>query len=177
MDSLWGIIDVNDCATAVQLLPDIDPKKSFMRGRSSGGFTSLASICSKPDVYAGSTSICGISDLVTFVAETHKFESKYTDKLLGGSLQQVPKVYKERSPINNADKIKTPLLILQGAEDTVVPPIQAEVIVKSIKDRGGCVKYILFQGEGHIYHKADSIKRALEEELAWYVNLLGANTA
>ena len=63
--------------------------------------------------------------------------------------------------------------ILQGEEDTVVPPVQAEAIVKSIKDHGGCVKYVLFQGEGHIYHKADSIKRALEEELAWYVNLLG----
>ena len=111
MDSLWGIIDVDDCVTAVQLLTKIDPKKSFMRGRSSGGYTSLASICSKPDVYAGSTSICGISDLTTFVAETHKFESKYTDKLLGGSVHKIPKVYYERSPINNADKIKTPLLV------------------------------------------------------------------
>jgi dipeptidyl aminopeptidase/acylaminoacyl peptidase len=109
----WGILDVSDCVLAVQQLSKthIDGQRVFIRGGSAGGFTTLAAICTDPDVFAGATSLYGISDLRTLVKDTHKFESKYMDKLLGGTIQQIPKVYEDRSPVTHADKIKTPLLV------------------------------------------------------------------
>jgi len=147
----------------------------FIRGGSAGGFTTLAAICTDPDVFAGATSLYGISDLRTLVKDTHKFESKYMDKLLGGTIEQIPKVYEDRSPITHADKIKTPLLILQGAEDVVVPPSQSETIAKSIQARGGKVHYVIYPGEQHGWRKSKTIEEALGEELTWYEYLIGVS--
>jgi len=147
----------------------------FIRGGSAGGFTTLAAICTDPDVFAGATSLYGVSDLRTLVEDTHKFESKYMDKLLGGTIQQIPKVYEERSPVTHADDIKTPLLILQGAEDRVVPPSQSESIAKSIQGRKGQVKYVVYPGEQHGWRQSETIEKALEEELAWYERLIGVS--
>jgi len=171
----WGVVDVGDCVLAAQQLSKthIDGQRVFIRGGSAGGFTTLAAICTDPDVFAGATSLYGISDLRILVNDTHKFESKYMDKLLGGTIKEIPKVYEDRSPVTHADKIKTPLLILQGSEDKVVPPNQAETIAKSIQGRKGEVKYVVYPGEQHGWRKSETIEKALEEELAWYKHLIG----
>lgn len=116
LEGKWGIVDVEDCTHAMQQLSSapyslIDPKRSVIRGGSAGGFTTLATICFKPDVFAAATSLFGIADLRSLAQETHKFESHYLEKLIGGTLEQVPEVYEQRSPIFHADKIKTPLLV------------------------------------------------------------------
>ncbi|THG97400.1 hypothetical protein EW026_g4586 [Hermanssonia centrifuga] len=150
----WGVVEVRDCALSASVLAQthslIDPARTAIRGRSSGGFTVLATF--KLDEF------------------THKFESRYCEKLIGGTFSDVPNVYKERSPINNAGEIKSPLL---GSIDAVVPPQQAEDIVKTIKENGGQVEYVLFEGEGHGWRKAENIKAALEKELAFYEKTFG----
>lgn len=98
------------------------------------------------------------------------------EKLIGGTIEEVPGVYKDRSPLYHADKIKAPLLILQGTDDAVVPPNQAELMVKEIREHGGRVKYVLFEGEGHGWRKAETIERAIEAELAWYEEVFALGT-
>ena len=111
----WGIVDVRDCAHAATLLSTrdklIDPQRIAIRGRSSGGFTVLAAVCDYPEVFTAATSLYGISDLVKLEEFTHKFESQYCNTLLGGTSKEVPEVYRERSPVHKADKIKAPLLV------------------------------------------------------------------
>lgn len=113
--SSWGIVDVRDCALSISLLAQkhglIDPKRTAIRGGSSGGFTVLAALCAYPTAFGAGASLYGISDLQKLDEFTHKFESRYCEKLLGGTYAQVPQVYKDRSPVNNADKIKSPLLV------------------------------------------------------------------
>jgi len=174
----WGIVDVEDCIHAMQQLSAppyslIDAQRSVIRGGSAGGYTTLVAISNHPNAFAAATSLFGIADLRGLAADTHKFESHFLEKLIGGTLEEIPEVYKERSPVFHADKIKTPLLVLQGSIDAVVPPSQAEVIVKAIKGRGGRVEYTIFEGEGHGWRKAETIKAALEQELHFYEDVFG----
>ncbi|KAF8589761.1 alpha/beta-hydrolase [Ramaria rubella] len=172
----WGIVDVNDAVEAVSQLGAqglIDPKRTAIRGGSAGGYTVLATLVNKPKVFAAGTSLYGVSDLARLAEDTHKFESRYLEKLVGGTPEQIPEVYKARSPITHADQIESPLLILQGSIDKVVPPSQAEAIVESVKKKGGRVRYIVFEGEGHGWRKAENIKRGLELEQAWYQEVFG----
>ncbi|KAI9567344.1 Alpha/Beta hydrolase protein [Boletus coccyginus] len=173
----WGIVDVQDCQDAPKLLAAdpyslIDGSRVAIRGGSAGGFTTLASIAiaPEPEFFKSATSSFGVSDLVSLAKFTHKFELRYMDKLLGGTSQEVPEVYAMRSPVNHADKIVTPLLVLQGAEDKIVLPEQAEKIVNTIIEHGGAdrVKYRLFEGEGHGWRLAESIKEAVRLEHDWY---------
>ncbi|KAG9125844.1 hypothetical protein FRC07_005967 [Ceratobasidium sp. 392] len=171
----WGIADVEDCVASVFELGKaglVDPNRVAIRGGSAGGYTVLAALVEASKVYATGTASYGISDLAALEADTHKFESHYGHKLLGGSLAEIPEVYKQRSPAFHAEKITAPLLILQGSLDAVVPPNQAELMEKKIKDNGGKVKYVLFEGEGHGWRRADTIKRALELEIEWYGEVL-----
>ncbi|KAG8957656.1 hypothetical protein FRC00_003694 [Tulasnella sp. 408] len=172
----WGVVDVNDSVTAAQQLSArglIDGKRVAIRGGSAGGYTVLAAVVTHPLAFTVATSSYGISDLALLASDTHKFESRYLEKLIGGTLKEVPEVYRERSPVFHANKIRAPLLILQGSIDAVVPPGQAEAIVKQIKERDGKVEYVLFEGEGHGWRKAENIKRALETEERWYAEVLG----
>lgn len=172
----WGIADVEDCVSSVYELGKaglVDPKRVAIRGGSAGGYTVLAALVAASEVYATGTSSYGVSDLAALEQDTHKFESQYLHKLVGGSLSEIPEVYKERSPAFHAEKITAPLLILQGSLDAVVPPNQAELMEKKIKDNGGKVKYVLFEGEGHGWRRADTIKQALELEIRWYGEVLG----
>ncbi|KAF8601969.1 alpha/beta-hydrolase [Ceratobasidium sp. AG-I] len=172
----WGLVDVDDCISTVAELRNaglVDTKRVAIRGGSAGGYTVLAALVKASKVYATGTSSYGVSDLAALAADTHKFESQYLHKLLGGSIEEVPEVYKERSPAFHAEKITAPLLILQGSVDAVVPPNQAELMEQKIKDQGGKVKYVLFDGEGHGWRKAETIKRALELEIQWYGEVLG----
>ncbi|KAF4622355.1 hypothetical protein D9613_009516 [Agrocybe pediades] len=180
LDGKWGIVDVQDCILAPHLLAAephnlIDPKRLIIRGGSAGGFTTLAAIsmASNLKVFAAATSISGVSDLKKLAESTHKFESRYLDRLLGGSGKEVPDVYRDRSPVNHADKIVTPLLILQGDMDKVVPKDQAEVIYNNIRKRGGVVEYKLYPGEGHGWRRDETMRDALERELGFYERILG----
>ncbi|KAI0317789.1 Alpha/Beta hydrolase protein [Amylostereum chailletii] len=174
----WGVADVADVAhAATQLASEphqlIDPARTAVRGSSSGGFTVLAALCTFPRAFAAGASLYGISDLRALTEGSHKFEHKYMDKLLGGSYDDVPEVYEERSPVSNAQKIGCPLLILQGLEDRVVPPEQAEVIVAKVRGHGGQVEYVAFEGEAHGWARAETVKRALEAERGFYERVFG----
>ncbi|KAJ3330499.1 Dipeptidyl aminopeptidase [Blyttiomyces sp. JEL0837] len=175
LDGKWGIVDVADAANVAKYLAEIgavDGKRVCINGGSAGGYTVLASLAFKPDVFAAGTSSYGICDLVSLAALTHKFEARYIDGLMGGNVKDIEHVYIERSPIHHVDKITAPVLILQGSEDRVVPPNQAELIVEAIKKKGGVVGYELFQGEGHGWKSAENIKKAFEREIEFYlVNL------
>ncbi|TFK46332.1 alpha/beta-hydrolase [Heliocybe sulcata] len=177
LDGQWGIVDVEDCVNAARhfssTLQLIDPHRIAIRGSSAGGFTTLAALYNFPEVFAAATSLYGISDLRKLDEDTHKYESRRMEKLMGGRPADIPEVYHARSPVFHADKIKTPLLILQGSIDKVVPPSQAELIVNSVQKNGGKVSYIVFEGEGHGFRKAENIKRALEEEYAFYRDVIG----
>ena len=176
LEGNWGIVDVDDCITAVAELGNaglVDPKRVAIRGGSAGGFTTLAALVKASKVYATGTSSYGVSDLQALEAETHKFESHYLKKLLGGSFAEVPEVYKERSPLTHAENISVPLLILQGELDAVVPPNQAELMQKKIESHGGKVKSKLFPGEGHGWRRAETIKEAILLEIEWYGEVLG----
>ncbi|KAI0752561.1 alpha/beta-hydrolase [Daedaleopsis nitida] len=178
LEGKWGIVDVRDCVTAVEQLAApphslVDPQRTAITGGSAGGYTVLKSLCSYPDAFAAATSSYGISDFFKLAEFTHKFESQYLFKLVGGTPDEVPDVYKERSPVFLADKIKAPLLVLQGSEDAVVPPNQAEGIVETIKKQGGRVEYIVFEGEGHGWRKAENMRAALEKEIGFYEDVFG----
>ncbi|KAN0063302.1 hypothetical protein ACQY0O_004466 [Thecaphora frezii] len=129
-------------------MPLADPNAIVISGGSSGGYTVLLSLC-RSTVFAAGTSRYGICDLAMLAADSHKFESQYPFQLIGGRPEEIPEVYKERSPIYLADKIAVPLLVQQGSEDKVVPPNQSERIVEKVERSGGKVRYLRFEGEGH----------------------------
>ncbi|KAJ7086402.1 Alpha/Beta hydrolase protein [Mycena belliarum] len=172
----WGIADVDDCVAAARAVSSephnlVDPKRIVIRGASGGGFTTLAALSTKADarVFAAGASLYGISDLRRLQMETHKFESGYLTMLIGRD----PQVLLDRSPIFHANKIVTPLLILQGDGDTAVPPSQAEGMVESIRKHGGVVEYKLYVGEGHGWKRQDTIQDALRREIEFYDRVLG----
>ncbi|KAF9072442.1 alpha/beta-hydrolase [Rhodocollybia butyracea] len=174
----WGIVDVEDCIKASQLLASpphslVDPKRMVIRGSSAGGLTVLNALCnsSNTEVFAAATSLYGVADLLGLIKMTHKFESHYMFSLVGGSPQDT-EPFNTRSPVNYVDKINRPLLILQGELDRVVPKEQAEIIYESIKKRGGVVEYKLYPGEGHGFRKEESQRDAFERELAFYRQIL-----
>ncbi|EGN97422.1 hypothetical protein SERLA73DRAFT_184126 [Serpula lacrymans var. lacrymans S7.3] len=176
----WGVVDIQDCIDAARILSSkpyslVDAKRIVIRGGSGGGFAVLAAASTAKDVtvFAAGTSLYGISNLILLGQDTHKFELRYIDGLMGGPVERIRSVYEARSPIYHVDKITIPLLLLQGADDKVVPKEQSEEIVQKINARGGKVEYHLYDGEGHGFRKAETIKAALEAELGWYEEVLG----
>ncbi|KAF7416263.1 hypothetical protein PC9H_002528 [Pleurotus ostreatus] len=171
----WGIVDTEDSIKAVDILSKapyslLDAKRTAIRGGSAGGYTALAalSISSNPAAFAAGTSSYGISDVAKLAEFTHKFESHYMTRLIGATPEENPQLYKERSPIYHADNITSPLLILQGEIDRVVPKEQAEQMRDIILEKGGVVEYKLYEGEGHGWRQDKNIKDALERELDFY---------
>jgi dipeptidyl aminopeptidase/acylaminoacyl peptidase len=174
----WGEVDVEDSAAAVRYLTergDVDPARVEITGGSAGGYTTLLALALR-DEFAAGTSYYGVADLVTFHEDTHKFESHY-DEYLVGPWPDATDVYRERSPINHADSISHPLLLLQGLEDKVVPPSQSEQIVEALARRGIPHAYIAFEGEGHGFRKAENAKRALEAHLTFLAHVFGFEPA
>jgi dipeptidyl aminopeptidase/acylaminoacyl peptidase len=174
----WGIVDVEDSAAAARYLADrgdIDPARVEITGGSAGGYTTLLALAVR-DEFAAGTSQYGVADLVTFHEDTHKFESHYDDYLIGPWPDAI-ETYRERSPINHADSISRPLLLLQGLDDKVVPPAQSEVIVKALEERGVPHAYIAFAGEGHGFRKSENVKRALEAHLSFLAQIFGFEPA
>ncbi|KAG1737976.1 Alpha/Beta hydrolase protein [Suillus lakei] len=173
----WGITDVSDCVEAVQspeLRSLIDTKRTAIRGGSAGGYTTLAAIslgssaASKANFFASATNSFGISDMGLFADDTHKFELMYVIKLLGGTKEEIPQVWHDRSPVYFSANIKTPLLVLQGNDDAVVPPAQSWTIVDGILKSKGHVEAHFFDGEQHGWRTSETIKKAIEFEREWY---------
>jgi dipeptidyl aminopeptidase/acylaminoacyl peptidase len=174
----WGEVDVEDSAAVARYLADrgeIDAARVEITGGSAGGYTTLLALAIR-DEFAAGTSQFGVADLVTFHDDTHKFESHYDEYLVGPWPDAIER-YRERSPINHADSISRPLLLLQGLDDKVVPPAQSEVIVKALEQRGVPHAYIAFAGEGHGFRKAANVKRALEAHLSFLAQIFGFEPA
>ncbi len=172
----WGVLDVADCiagAEAMAASGRADGRRLVIRGGSAGGYTTLRALTTS-NRFAAGCSHYGIGDLTALATDTHKFESRYLDGLIG-PWPEAADVYKERSPINHVDALNCPMLILQGAEDQVVPPNQAEAMAKAVAAKGLDVELIVFEGEGHGFRKAESVARALEAELAFYQRVLGTD--
>ncbi|MBO1031640.1 S9 family peptidase [Tessaracoccus sp. SD287] len=168
----WGIVDVDDCRAVVEDLVArgrVDGRRVAITGGSAGGYTTLQSLVTT-DVYTAGVSRYGIGDLALLASDTHKFESRYLDGLVG-AWPDDEATYTERSPIHHVDALSVPMLILQGTEDKVVPPAQAESMARAVKDAGQPVAMVMFEGEGHGFRGVDSRRRALLAEHAFYVEL------
>ncbi len=149
-----------------------DPERLLITGGSAGGYTTICAL-TFTDVFAAGATYFGIADLVPFATGvTHKFEGRYEHTLVG-PWPEAAERYRERSPINAVDRIVTPMLVLQGAEDRVVPPAQAEAIVAALRARKVPHAYLLFEGEAHGFRRAETIVRAREAELSFYAQVLG----
>src|SRR5690606_29578645 len=142
-----------------------------IRGGSAGGFTTLAALA-RDDTFAAGASHYGVADLAALAADTHKFESRYLDGLVG-PWPEARATYEERSPINHTDRLDRPLIVFQGLEDEIVPPNQAEMIVEAVRAKGVPVAYVPFEGEQHGFRKAENIRAALDGELSFYAQVLG----
>jgi dipeptidyl aminopeptidase/acylaminoacyl peptidase len=178
LDGQWGIVDVEDVIAAARHLAEagrVDPKRIAIHGGSAGGFTVLAAL-SQSDVFAAGGDFYGVADLEALARDTHKFESRYLDGLIG-PWPAAKAVYDARSPINHLDGFTAPLIILQGAEDPVVPPNQAHMIRDALRARGVPVAYLEFPGEGHGFRRAENIIRAKEAELSFYGKVFGFEPA
>jgi dipeptidyl aminopeptidase/acylaminoacyl peptidase len=175
LNGTWGITDTADCINAARYLAEqgeVDGDRLLIRGGSAGGYTTLCALTFHDDFAAGA-SYYGISDLEPFATgDTHKFESKYEHTLVG-PWPEAADEYRARSPIHFVDMISTPMLVLQGAEDEVVPPAQAEVMVEALRAKGLPYAYLSFAGEQHGFRMAETIRTATEAELSFYCQILG----
>jgi dipeptidyl aminopeptidase/acylaminoacyl peptidase len=165
----WGIVDVDDCVNGAKYLVEkqkVDGESLAISGGSAGGYTTLAALTFR-DTFQCGASYYGVSDLEALAQDTHKFESRYLDGLIG-AYPEAKAIYQERSPINFVEKLNCPVIFLQGLEDKVVPPNQAQTMVKALEAKGIPVTYITFPDEQHGFRKAHNIKTAIESELAFY---------
>jgi dipeptidyl aminopeptidase/acylaminoacyl peptidase len=178
LEGEWGVVDVDDCVSGAAWLAGeglIDDRRMAIRGGSASGYTTLCAITFRAAFRAG-VSYFGIGDLETFDKITHKFESKYTQRLIGPYPERRD-LYVARSPLNFVDRITCPALILQGLDDRIVPPAQAEQIVASLRDRGLPHAYLAFEGEDHGFRQAANIIRSFEAELSFYAQIFGFTPA
>jgi dipeptidyl aminopeptidase/acylaminoacyl peptidase len=178
LDGQWGIVDVEDVIAAARYLAEAgraDPKRIAIHGGSAGGFTVLAAL-SQSDVFSAGGDFYGVADLEALARDTHKFESRYLDGLIG-PWPEAKATYDARSPINHLDGFSAPLLILQGAEDPIVPPNQAHMIRDALKAKGTPVAYLEFAGEGHGFRRSENMIRAKEAELYFYGKVFGFTPA
>ena len=170
----WGIVDVDDCINGAKYLVGqglADADRLIIRGGSAGGYTTLVALTTR-DVFSAGASYYGISELEAMARDTHKFESRYLDGLVGRFPEQ-EEVYRERSPINHIDGLSAPMIVLQGLDDEIVPPNQAEMMVDALRDKGLPVAYLTFEGEQHGFRQAANIRRASEAELYFYSRVFG----
>jgi dipeptidyl aminopeptidase/acylaminoacyl peptidase len=179
LNGQWGVVDLQDCVNAARYLVEqgeADGERLLITGGSAGGYTTICAL-TFTDEFAAGASYFGLADLEQFGdGNTHKFELRYEHTLVGPFPERAD-LYRERSPIHFVDRISTPMLVLQGADDEIVPPAQAELIVAALRERGVPHAYLLFPGEGHGFRKADNIVRSLEAELSFYLQILGIEAA
>jgi dipeptidyl aminopeptidase/acylaminoacyl peptidase len=178
LNGAWGIVDVDDCVAAARFLVDrgdVDPDRMAIAGGSAGGYTTLAALAFR-DVFAAGISQFGVGDLEAMTRDTHKFESRYLDRLVG-PYPAAAEVYRRRSPVHFLDRIQCPVLVMQGLDDRVVPPSQAEAIVAALGASGIPHAYLAFEGEGHGFRGATAIRRAIEAELSFLGQVFGFEPA
>jgi dipeptidyl aminopeptidase/acylaminoacyl peptidase len=178
LDGQWGIVDVDDCVAAARYLADrgdVDPARLAIRGGSAGGYTTLCALTFR-DAFTAGASYYGVADLARLARDTHKFESRYLDRLIG-PWPQAEALYRERSPIHFTDRLSCPVILLQGLEDEVVPPAQAEMMAAALDAKAIPYAYLPFPGEQHGFRQAAHIRRALEAELYFYGRVFGFDLA
>jgi dipeptidyl aminopeptidase/acylaminoacyl peptidase len=178
LEGAWGVIDVDDCVAAARYLVDrgdVDGERLAIEGGSAGGYTTLAALAFR-DVFAAGISLFGVGDLEALARDTHKFESRYLDRLVG-PYPEAAELYRQRSPVHHLDEISCPVLVLQGLDDHVVPPSQAEAIVAALAANGVPHAYIAFEGEGHGFRGADAIRRTIEARLSFLGAVFGYTPA
>ena len=178
LNNQWGVVDVEDCINGAKFLVDqgqVDSNRIAIKGGSAGGYTTLCAL-TYHDFFKAGASYYGIGDLEMLATDTHKFESRYLDGLVGKYPEEV-EVYQYRSPVYAIDRLNCPIIIFQGLDDKVVPPNQAEAMVNALKSKGIPVAYVPFDGEGHGFRKSQNIKRALDAELYFYGCVFGFKPA
>ena len=178
LNGRWGIVDIDDCVGGARYLVErglVDGNRLVIRGGSAGGYTTLAALAFR-DVFKAGASYYGVSDLEVLTKDTHKFESRYLDSLIGPYPQERD-LYYERSPIHFTDRLSCPMILFQGLEDKVVPPNQAEMMFDAVRKKGLPVAYVPFEGEQHGFRRAENIKRALDAEHYFYSKIFGFELA
>jgi dipeptidyl aminopeptidase/acylaminoacyl peptidase len=178
LDKQWGIVDVEDCVNAAKYLVQqkkVDGKRLAISGGSAGGYTTLAALTFK-DIFKAGASYYGVSDLEALAKDTHKFESRYLDRLVG-KYPEEKAIYQARSPIHFIDRLSCPVIFFQGLEDKIVPPNQAEMMLEVLQKKGLPVAYLPFEGEQHGFRRAETIKRALDGEFYFYSRVFGFEPA
>jgi dipeptidyl aminopeptidase/acylaminoacyl peptidase len=178
LNGQWGVMDVDDCVNAARYLVReglADPDRLIIHGSSAGGYTTLSALAFH-DVFRAGASYYGICDLAIMARDTHKFESRYLDTLIG-PLPQCADLYHRRSPINDVEQVSCPVIFFQGEDDKVVPPNQTASMIDALNHKGLPNAAIFFPGEGHGFRKAESIKRSLEAELYFYSRVFGCRIA
>ena len=179
LNGRWGIVDVEDVINAARSLCSrglADERRLIIRGGSAGGYTTLAALAFRPGVFAAGASYYGICDLELLARDTHKFESRYLDSLVGPYPDALP-VYRARSPVRAADQLHSALILFQGLEDVVVPPSQSELMADAVRRKGLPVAYLAFPGEQHGFRRRETIVRCLEAELYFYAVVFGFTPA
>ena len=174
LEKQWGVVDVEDCAYAALFLAEaglVDGDRLAISGGSAGGFTTLCALTFR-DEFAAGASHYGIGDLEALVRDTHKFEARYVDRLVG-PYPEAQALYRSRSPIHFPDQMSCPVIFFQGLEDRIVPPNQAEAMVKALSARRIRHAYVPFEGEQHGFRRAENIRAALEGELYFYSQIFG----
>jgi dipeptidyl aminopeptidase/acylaminoacyl peptidase len=169
----WGVVDMDDCTNAGRYLAgrgDVDGDRLLIRGGSAGGYTTLCALVFRDDFAAGA-SYYGVADAEALAADTHKFESRYLDGLIG-PYPAAKDRYIQRSPIHFADRVSCPVILFQGLEDAVVPPAQAEVFVAALQEKGLPYAYVAYEGEQHGFRRAETIRDAIDSECEFYLAVL-----
>jgi dipeptidyl aminopeptidase/acylaminoacyl peptidase len=169
LEGRWGEIDWQDCVAAARHLAErgeADPDRTWVEGGSAGGYVVFCSLTFEPDSFAAGVSFYGVADVEALALDTHKFESRYLDSLVGPYPERAD-LYRARSPIHFAERLERPLLVLQGLDDKVVLPSQAEVMVEAVDRKGIPHAYLAFEGEGHGFRRQENVRRALEATLSF----------
>jgi len=179
LNARWGIVDVDDCINAAKNMADgrrADSRRLIIRGGSAGGYTTLAALTCHPEVFKAGASYYGVSDVEALAKDTHKFESRYLDTLIGPYPAEQD-LYRARSPIHFTDRLLCALILFQGLEDKVVPPDQSEKMADAVRAKGLPVAYLAFAGEQHGFRKAETIIACFEAELYFYGAVFGFTPA
>jgi dipeptidyl aminopeptidase/acylaminoacyl peptidase len=178
LNDRWGIVDVDDCVNGARYLVErglVDGNRLMITGGSAGGYTTLCALTFR-DLFKAGASHYGVSDCEALAKETHKFESRYLDRLIGPYPERAD-LYRERSAIHHVDQLSCPVIFFQGLEDKVVLPNQSEMMADALRAKGLPVAYVAFEGEQHGFRRAENIKRALDGEIYFYSRIFGFELA